>query len=55
MCSLTYLRELYVEGISNNSRGICLVFNVIDYDMLYPVEYVDKNKVDYSRNVDRSI
>ena len=36
------------KAYSNNSRGICLVFNVIDYDMLYPVEYVDKNKVDYT-------
>ena len=32
----------------NNSKGICLVFNVIDYDILYPVEYVDKNDVDYT-------
>lgn len=29
-------------------KGICLVFNVIDYDILYPVEYVDKNDVDYT-------
>lgn len=32
----------------NINEVICLVFNVIDYDMLYPVEYVDKNKVDYT-------
>ena len=49
VCSLTYSCENYMwKAYSNNSRGICLVFNVIDYDMLYPVEYVDKNKVDYT-------
>lgn len=50
VCSLTYSCENYMwKAYSNNSRGICLVFNVIDYDMLYPVEYVDKNKVDYTQ------
>ena len=49
VCSLTYSCENYMwKAYSNNSRRICLVFNVIDYDMLYPVEYVDKNKVDYT-------
>lgn len=49
VCSLTYSCYYYMwKAYSNNSRGICLVFNVIDYDMLYPVEYVDKNKVDYT-------
>lgn len=33
VCSLTYSCENYMwKAYSNNSRGICLVFNVIDYD-----------------------
>lgn len=49
VCSLTYSYDSYMwEAYSNNSKGICLVFNVIDYDMLYPVEYVDKDDVDYT-------
>lgn len=35
------------KAYSNNGNGVCLVFNVIDYDMLYPIEYVDKDDVDY--------
>ena len=49
VCSLTYSYDNYMwDAYGNNSKGICLVFNVIDYDMLYPVEYVDKNDVDYT-------
>jgi hypothetical protein len=49
VCSLTYSYDGYMwKAYSNNSNGVCLVFNVIDYDMLYPVEYVDKDDVDYT-------
>lgn len=49
VCSLTYSYDSYMwDAYSNYGKGICLVFNVINYDMLYPIEYVDKEAVDYT-------
>lgn len=49
VCSFSYTQEMYMwETYANRERGICIVFNVENYDMLYPVEYCDKNKIDYT-------
>lgn len=49
VCSLTYSYDEHMwEVYGNQKNGLCLVFKVLNYDMLYPVEYVDKSKVDYT-------
>lgn len=38
VCSLTYSYNSYMwETYGNSGNGICLEFNVSDYDMLYPI------------------
>lgn len=49
VCSMTYSYNNYMwDAYGNYGNGICLIFKVTNYDMLYPVEYVDKNAVDYT-------
>lgn len=49
VCSFSYMQEMYMwETYANHDKGICIVFDVENYDMLYPVEYLDKNKIDYT-------
>lgn len=49
VCSFTYGYDSYMwDAYANKGNGICIVFEVHDYDMLYPVEYVEKQKIDYT-------
>lgn len=49
VCSFSYAYEKHMwSNYANSGNGICLVFKVLDYDMLYPVEYVNKDEVDYT-------
>lgn len=49
VCSLTYAYNNYMwEAYGNYGKGICLVFRIINYDLLYPVEYVNKEAIDYT-------
>ena len=49
VCSLTNSYDNYMwNAYGNYGNGICLVFKVINYDLLYPVEYVNKDDVDYT-------
>lgn len=50
--SLTYMYQEYMwKDYGANGNGICLEFEVGDYDYLYPVEYRDKSKIDFTRMV----
>ncbi len=50
VCSFTYEYSSDMwKNYANNGRGICLVFEVQDYDMLFPVDYIDKWKINYSK------
>lgn len=50
--SLTYMYQEYMwEDYAANGNGICVEFEVGDYDYLYPVEYCDKSKIDFTRMV----
>ncbi|MEE0418447.1 MAG: hypothetical protein UDG86_00190 [Lachnospiraceae bacterium] len=49
VCSFSYKKEEYMwEAYANHKNGICIVFNVENYDMLYPVEYFNKDEIDYT-------
>lgn len=50
--SLTYMYQEYMwEDYAASGNGICVEFEVGDYDYLYPVEYCDKSKMDFTRMV----
>lgn len=50
--SLTYVYQEYMwEDYAASGNGICVEFEVGDYDHLYPVEYCDKSKIDFTRMV----
>ncbi len=48
LCSFsTYITENMWSEYANDGNGLCLVFDVTDYDWFFPVEYI-KNKEKYS-------
>lgn len=48
--SLTYEYQNYMwEDYASNGNGICIEFNVGDYDYLYPVEYLEKANIDFDK------
>lgn len=50
ICSFTYeYSESMWVNYANKGRGICLVFEVKDYDMLFPVDYINKWKINYTK------
>lgn len=50
ICSFSYEYGVHMwENYANSGNGICLVFNVNDYDKLFPVDYIDKWKINYSK------
>lgn len=50
--SLSYEYQDYMWNIyANNGNGICIEFNVEDYDYLYPVEYTEKLNIDFDQMV----
>lgn len=50
VCSFTYRYDDSMwENYSNGGNGICLVFKVEDYDMLFPIDYIPKWKIDYNK------
>lgn len=50
ICSFTYCFEPYMwNEYANNGKGICIVFDVVNYDMLFPVDYVEKSKIDFTK------
>lgn len=50
--SLTYMYQEYMwDDYAANGNGVCIEFEVGDYDYLYPVEYCDKSKIDFTRMI----
>lgn len=50
--SLTYTyQECMWKDYAASGNGVCVEFEVGDYDYLYPVEYCDKSKIDFTRMV----
>ncbi len=45
--SLTYEYHNYMwKDYASNGNGICIEFNVEDYDYLYPLEYLEKENIE---------
>lgn len=54
--SLTYLYEDYMwDKYASGGNGICIEYDIGNYDYLYPVEYCEKNKIDFTRMVINSL
>lgn len=50
--SLTYECQDYMwKDYASNGNGICIEFSVGDYDYLYPVEYLDKENIDFNKMI----
>ena len=50
--SLSYEYQDYMWDIyAANGNGICIEFDVGDYDYLYPVEYIEKLNIDFNQMV----
>lgn len=50
--SLSYEYQDYMwDNYAANGNGICIEFNVGDYDYLYPVEYIEKVNIDFDQMV----
>lgn len=50
--SLTYAYENYMwDEYASNGNGICVEFEVGNYDYLYPVEYVNKLNIDFDKMI----
>lgn len=50
--SLTYEYQNDMwEDYASNGNGICIEFNVGDYDYLYPVEYLEKANIDFDKMI----
>lgn len=48
--SLAYEYQDYMwKEYAADGNGICIVFKVTDYDFLFPVEYIEKANVDFSK------
>lgn len=50
--SLTYECQDYMwKDYAANGNGICIEFNVGNYEHLYPVEYLDKESIDFNQMI----
>lgn len=54
--SLTYAYEDYMwDEYASNGNGVCIEYNIGNYDFLYPVEYCDKDTIDFTEMVINSL
>lgn len=50
--SLTYMYKEYMwSDYAGNGNGICIEFDIEDYDYLFPIEYYDKSKINYTNMI----
>lgn len=50
LCSFSYEYKNYMwETYANYGNGICLVFEVVDYDYLFPIIYQEKKNVNFTK------
>lgn len=54
--SLTYEYEEYMwNEYAASGNGVCIEYNIGNYDFLYPIEYCDKNTIDFTEMVINSL
>lgn len=44
-----------MERVCGGGNGVCVEYNVGDYDFLYPVEYCDKSAIDFTQMIIEAI
>lgn len=50
--SLTYEYHGYMwDDYASGGNGICIEFKVDDYDYLFPIEYIEKSKIDFTKMI----
>lgn len=50
VCSFSYECKTNMwENYANHGNGICIVFDVINLDILFPVEYIEKSRIDFTQ------
>lgn len=50
--SLTYKYQDYMwKDYASNGNGICIEFEVVDYDYLYPVQYQEKSEIHFDEMI----
>lgn len=47
--------EFMWKNYANNSKGFCICFEIIDTDKYFPVEYVNKDDIDFTKSIINSI
>jgi len=56
VCSFSYEYSNYMWDIySNGGNGLCIEFYSEDLDMLYPVDYINKNKISFTNIIINSV
>ncbi len=56
ICSFTYDYQLDMwNEYANHGNGFCLVFEIIEYDFLWPVEYKWKKDINWTKMIIKSI
>jgi|GEM_PF-380900 len=54
-CFTKDITDFMWENYANSYNGFCLCFDILDYDKLYPVVYLNKNKVDLTESIIESV
>ncbi len=50
VCSFSYECKTNMwEDYANHGNGICIVFDVVNLDMLFPVAYIEKKRIDFNQ------
>jgi len=56
ICSFTYEYHKYMwREYANYGNGICLIFYVNNLDVLFQIDYIEKNKIDFSSLIIKSL
>lgn len=56
ICSFSYKYFDYMwDEYSNHGNGICLEFGVNNLDILFPIDYVKKDKINFTKLISKSI
>ena len=56
ICSFSYEYHDYMwTEYANSGNGICLVFNISDLDMLFPIDYVRKDTINFTELIIQSL
>lgn len=56
VCCFSYKYNDYMWDIyANDGNGLCIVFQSLDLDMLYPIDYIEKKKIPFTNLIINSL